>query len=602
MMSDLSLTDRKLPFVHLLEWHEYGKLYYSNHNCLKISGENQFCHYIRAGSQNEQEEGVMRKKRVMGMLAAGCAAILMLSGFDSSMTTQELLEKSQAAVSQVNAMVIEMEGNASASMKISSSAESEAPVEVPVNGSFELYLNLSMEPFRMGMEVAYDGEAMGQGASGAIGYAIVEEDDGTGTMYMTTETNGEGSGWIAQKADAQTLSQMKETMRSSLSGDVSAIGSNPTFNGTSVDVEQINALMQQVKEVYSANTQVEGGSDTYSMTTVMTGDQLVPIVGALLSASGQTVDDASLQMVQTVMSGIRMKVYAEYNAVNFLPVMGEIDMSESDFSAISSLLVSAMSGGQGGMGAEIAVDELNLVYSVNCEDPEPLTIPQEALDAAASGTDSAPADGTDDATGGIEDLIGQNLTGGADSGSDGTDITTGTDTTDSTGGTDDDEFQGVQNPDGTYYLEYTRADGTVNKVNVAVPNGMRPSYMDVHYASFTDDSYKNSVSYSTANYAPEEETLLAVLDTSYQEENSDYTDVVNSGVQHLTLDNGTVVNYGSNAYIYKQEYRMGATYATLNVGGSIVLVEIQNEDDQYNFVEADEAQVKEYCSLLSPAA
>lgn len=46
----------------------------------------------------------MMRKRIIGGIVAGAAAVLMLSGFDSAMTVPELQEKMKSALAEVNSV------------------------------------------------------------------------------------------------------------------------------------------------------------------------------------------------------------------------------------------------------------------------------------------------------------------------------------------------------------------------------------------------------------------------------------------------------------------------------------------------------------------
>lgn len=542
----------------------------------------------------------MRGKRFLGMIAVGSAAVLMLSGFASAMTVQELQEKAKSALAQVNNMVIEMEGNAAAAMSISDGTEGGQSMDIPIKGNVELYMNMVIEPLQLAMEVSYEGEAMGQGGSGGIGMAIMEAEDGTGTAYMISiDANGEDSGWQAAPVDAETITQAKESLRTSLSGDVSALGSNPALQGTEVNMEQMASVMNQISEQVLAKTQIEEGDGTYIVTGNLTGADFSAMLPSILEASGQEVDNMSLQMVQTVVSGLVMNMVSEFDANTYLPISAEIDMSQSDFSGIADLMMSSMMGGAEGVSAQINVDELNLSFTANFTDVEPITLPQEALDAAAA---LASGGGTTDTSGGVDigGLIGQNLTGGTDTTDTGTDTTgTGTDTTIPS---DDPMAEAIKNPDGSYLLTYEKYDGTVNKANVFTPEGTRPSYGNESYVSFKNDTTKTSVSFTVLGArATEEETLADAMDTTFMEGNEDYSEISKSDVRQVTLDNGTVVYYGTATYLYGG-YRLGGTFAVLKAGDSIVKVEVQAQDAQYNVVEADEATVKTMCNAVAPAA
>ena len=65
----------------------------------------------------------MMRKRIIGGIVAGAAAVLMLSGFDSAMTVPELQEKMKSALAEVNSVSAVITGRASSDLEISQGGE-----------------------------------------------------------------------------------------------------------------------------------------------------------------------------------------------------------------------------------------------------------------------------------------------------------------------------------------------------------------------------------------------------------------------------------------------------------------------------------------------
>lgn len=567
----------------------------------------------------------MRKRRISTILAAGSAAVLMLSGFDSAMTVEQLQEKSEGALAGVTSMQGNLKGIANMILKISDGTEGGESVDVPMGGEFQFDYTLGLEPLLTDVKISYDAEMMGQIFSGSLQMLIRETEDGSGMAYMNMEQNGSGDGWTAAPAQADKVAELKDAIRAGLSGDMSALTDSPLSSDTGVDIAAVNEITQKVKDkVNPLMTITQGGvngktgNDLYVLSAELTGDVLSSIITDAMAASGQGPENMSLEMVQAIVGGLNVKLKSEIDSGTYLPTSMEADMSDSDFSALGSVLASSMLGAGSSTSAQIEVQTIKILGSFLFNDPVDLTIPQEALDAAANadspaaqggtepaGTDTA--DGALDADDGVGDLIGSYLTGGAATGSETVKAdTTGTDTagTDTTGtdtaGTDESEGGAVINPDGSYHLEYQYSPEVLKTADVDQPAGMTLSYGSEDYVSFWDDDYRNKISLSVFSEDTEEETVREELDTSYMDSNSDYSNVQAGEVRQTTLADGRVVYYGTLTYSYGG-YDYGATYAAVRGRDSIVSLELEYNDENYVFTEATEEQVKDACGLVHAA-
>ena len=258
--------------------------------------------------RKEQWEDTIMRKRWISTLAAGAAAVLMLSGFDSAMTVDQLQENAKDALAQVTSLSVSMSVVADAGLNMRQNTENGASMDVPINGTGDVTLQLNMEPLQLGMTVNYDWSAMGQGMNGSMEMYVIENEDGTGAGYMGNTVNGQTQ-WSAGTAGTEEVSQMKEAVQAVLRGDMSAVSTlSPDAN---VDAAAMNEILQQYQDVILDMTQIApqsatvSGKECYQLTADITGDSLYPFMADALSASGAPVDDSSLPMVQAVMSSMR---------------------------------------------------------------------------------------------------------------------------------------------------------------------------------------------------------------------------------------------------------------------------------------------------------
>ena len=520
------------------------------------------------------------RKRILSTIAAGAAAVLMLSGFDSAMTVQELQEKSKAALAEVDSMWVVMNGSANANLSMKQNGENGASMDIPINGNCDMSYRFVVDPFQLEVDIQYSGEAMGQGMAGGTQMYLLENEDGTGMSYMDVFESGEDH-WSASTLGTDEMKKMKDMMTAMLGGDISALDGMSDFN-SSMDSAAMQEIVKKYQDQYTNLMKIapqpamKDDSECYELTMELSGNDMYQMLVDILSASGQTPDDASLQMVQAVVGGIRMKVDTLVDAQTFLPAYGTIDFSESDFSSIGNTIVESMGGTGGDMTASLDVSELGMTANFTFNEPVAVEVPEEAKAATQPTGESEIGIDLGGGIGGI-------LTGGDDTGSDGT-------------GSDDSDGA-IQNPDGTYHLEYQAFDGTTRSADVTPPEGLRLSYGSKDYISFTNDDYSYDVIYSMFSGDTPQETVEANLDVSFMESDSSYTDVSRTEVKTTTLPDGREVCYGYKAYTYGG-YKMGSTECAVQGPNSVVVVSIEKQDEQRNSIEASEQEIQSAAALV----
>ncbi len=554
------------------------------------------------------------KRRIVVTVAAGAAAVWMLSGFDAPMTVQELSERSMAALSEAGSLTMDLHGDASLNLRMTQAGDSGASMNIPLIGNVSAETQIAMEPFQAQFEANYKGEAMGQGTDGSMEMYILENEDGSADAWLGTYDGAEGLAWEAQSLDAGQLSEVKKAVRSMLAGDTSTLGSL-TMNGSSVDPAALAQITQKYQDQLmnmvklSPDTIMVNGEECYQVTADLSGEDILPIITDLAASSGGIVDDASREILSQVLGGIRIRMESEFDAKTCLPVQAYIDLGGSDLSAAGSLIVSSMMGGTGDVSANIDVSALNMDCSFTFNQPLDVTVPEEALAAGGSSQVYDP-----------DELIGSLLTGGngTGTGTDGQPIGGGTGT-DGTGGTDiggsdiggtdiggsdgTDETEEVltENPDGSYHAVFADFSGNVKEATILPPDGLAPSYAARNYIAFDNDRMTYSLRYSMYCGETAPETVAKKLDVSFMEGNADYSEVTKTDVIQAALPDGTPVYYGSKAYKYGN-YRLGATCCAVQAGDWVIYLEIEPEDEHFNFREATEAEVLAYAGLVKPEA
>ncbi len=600
----------------------------------------------------------MRKHRVSGILAVGTAAVLMLSGFDSSITLEELQAQCMDSLAEVTSMSGSVAGAVEGSMMVSGGQGENSTMDIPIAGNLDVDFAFGLEPLQVDASVDMSGEFMGQQMYMEMNVIALEADDGTGVMYMRIlDPDNPAGEWKAAAMEAADVAQFKGIIQSSLKGDssnadTSSLSSNMGI-GMGVDMSALagvgQSLPDQSESGFEIGSNEMDGRQIITLTGSASGAEYAPFIPAALSATGQELDETSLQLVQALVSGLVIDMEAGFEADTCLPIGIYLNLANSDLSELSSVLMTSMMGAESKGSVEISLNTAQLECEFDFTNPVSVTVPQEALDAAnqagvpalsgtgstgqtgttegpigtntAGGTDEPTgtviAGGTDEPTGtviaggtdaptetGSDDdtshQIGSFLTGGTGAGTEtGTDTTdttvdkpTGTDTTDT--GSDQ---EAVMNEDGSYHLELDNGSGVVKTADVDAPAGMNLNYGAPAYLSFLKDGEADYLTISLYSLNTEGETVKDKMAVGYKTEELGYSNVQTTDLKQAMLDDGRVVCYATVTFT-RDDWNQGTTVAAVRSGNAVVSLELVYFAENGDFREATEEEVLDACSLV----
>ena len=511
-------------------------------------------------------KGVKMRRKLLGLVGIGTAAVLMLSGFDSAMTVEELQNNAMEAFKSVEQYSGDFNADADVVMAISQAGENGAQMTMPLQGNVSGHFAMTKEPIGAAIDMEFSGSGAGMEGSGSMELYLKENEDGTGISYFHGVMNGEDSGWQAGAVSAEDMAKAKEAMDKVMNGDVDSFLDENTSPDSDLNAEQIKELIGKYKETFGAAVQLSpeaaevNGHECYEVVLDITGDVLTGAISDVAEVAGETLDDSTLAIVQMVASVLDIKVVADYDVETFLPVAGAVDLTGSDFSMLSQIAASMMGSDEIG-GVDLTVNALGAQFNASYDDVD-ITIPDEALEAEV--VDAGAALGS--------------VVGGVTGTSSGGDSSLTAD-------------EATLNEDGSYHLEYSTFDGETLAADITVPEGMNMSYSGSSYIAFADEDYNNDVHYSLEAYSNADEALESSLSTSYMEGDENYSDIEVSDVAEVTLEDGTTVKYASISYKYS-DTPIGSTYAAIPVGDDMsVLIQLSFHDDSYKLVQATEEDV-----------
>jgi len=319
--------------------------------------------------------------RLFVVTAAAAASFLLLSGFDSTLTVEDVNEKTKEALSTMNGFSATVSGVADASIDVAADGETQS---LAMKGELDYSVQITEEPFALAVSGSMAGDAAAMGVSGGLEMEmyLAQQEDGTGIVYVRVP-QGEDTGWHAAALGAEDMEKMSETVKASLRGDKTAAAEQLGMDLDAIN-EQIQANATLAPEAVNVN-----GVDCYEITQSIDGDTLFSILSEVVEAMPQAgIDSTSLSAFQMLFNGIQVDAVADVSAADFTPVYAELDLGNSDFSMIGQMFgAMAISSQDASQTPEISVNVNALKLSMNYgEAPEQIEIPADALAAEIETT------------------------------------------------------------------------------------------------------------------------------------------------------------------------------------------------------------------------
>ena len=334
------------------------------------------------------------RNRLLAVTAAAAMSFLLLSGFDSALTVEDVNEKTVEAMSSMGGLNADVQGTADVSIDISAGGETQS---LAVTGSMDYSVVLIADPFLMAVSGNLTGDASALGMAGSmdIEMYLAGQDDGTGIAYVRMPM-GDDTGWHAASVTAEDMEKISGSVKSSLSGDSAAAASSLGLDLSAIQA-QVNENSELVPEAVNVN-----GVDCYEIRQTIDGSTLFNIISEVANAMPQAgLDASSLSSFQMLFNGIQIDAVSDVSVESFVPVYAKIDLAGSDFSLIGQMFGAMMfSSDDASESPDISVNVNALNVAMNYSDvPDQVEIPAEALAAEIETTLTMP-----DAAGAAESL------------------------------------------------------------------------------------------------------------------------------------------------------------------------------------------------------
>lgn len=319
----------------------------------------------------------MKRNLILALAAVGAAS--MLCGFDSAETADTVMQKMQEAGAAATGMTLDMVMDVDVDVNIGD-GETTSTLGIALGGDFAM--EATTAPFAMSMDGTMNFSALGSGQEMAMKmYGVTNEAGALETyVYVADAATGEEE-WVYDVEDSINLNEL---MASSAE--------------MAVDASQL-AEWGLVFELAPEAVDVDG-TECYKVFTTIDAATFDTILTKSAELTGEDLSEIEeLNTALALLDGVKLNLSYCVDTATYLPVSIHMDMNDSDLSSINALVQSLMSMDESTAGTtiEILLNNVAIDVATVYGDIEPITVPQEALDAVASGAAASVSELVDEA-------------------------------------------------------------------------------------------------------------------------------------------------------------------------------------------------------------
>ena len=326
------------------------------------------------------------RNRLLALAAVSVSSIMLLSGFDSSMTVEDIMSKAQEANASLSQFSAHAVVNGDVQLDVSASGQTQS---MPMSGNMDMNMQYTLDPIEYSAigTMSGDASAMGMAGEGAMEMYMVSDDEGGLTMYAKVSGMGADEGWQAVKIPTESAQMMNDLMAKSMAGDYSAIEES-----LGIDIKALQDEFMGKAELAPEAVNVNG-KDCYEITMTLTGEDISSLLTTLSEAKPEIMDPSAVQMIQMFTGSLQFNIVEDIDAETFRPVYVGCDLTGSDFSMISQLIGSMMFSSTSSDGEaetpeiNLTVNDLSMKINYDYESPVSIEVPEEALGADVTEVD-----------------------------------------------------------------------------------------------------------------------------------------------------------------------------------------------------------------------
>ena len=306
----------------------------------------------------------MKKKMMMALCAAAGAALLSVSAFAGEVTVDDVLAGYSAASKEATQFTSAVDMKADASIDV---PDMQTTFGMTADGAMDIACTI--DPINIATTGNFNVSAAGSDIAVDLQlYMVTEEDGSLGTYSKTSTSEDEEASWSYDTVPAEDAAAVLQMIRSA-DIDLSKLPIQFTLGEGTVEAQ---------------------GHECYQLLAALTGEDLLSLVQFAVESAGEAAEEIpvdELNQILPMLSGIVVNVEIDVDTASYLPIHMHMDLEGTDWTTIGAVFAqyAQLTNDDGSlMSVSINVPELYIDYVYDYDAAVDVTVPEEALAAAAA--------------------------------------------------------------------------------------------------------------------------------------------------------------------------------------------------------------------------
>ena len=301
----------------------------------------------------------MKKNFLIGAIILGAASFSMLTGFDSALTAEDVLAKSQEA--GFNMEQVSADAGINFDVNIAVPA---ADMTLGIKADGKETMGMTMNPLGLAADMDMAVSAMGQNLNMKANiYGVMEEGDQFAMYTKVTMEGEEAPQWTKTTTDASQITAAMDQMKE-MKFDFSSLPF--TFK---LDPEPMNV----------------NGKECYVLSTSATFNEIYLLAEPFLGQLPEGVTKEELDSYSQLLSGLVFNLQMCVDTETFRPMSAHFDLEGSDLTTIAAMVSSLFGADENGNAYEVnlSVNAAAIDITYDYETPVEIVLPADAASAQA---------------------------------------------------------------------------------------------------------------------------------------------------------------------------------------------------------------------------
>lgn len=314
------------------------------------------------------------KKRLLALSSILGTSFLLLTGFDSSVTPESIIEDASAAISEVSSLDLDIDLDFLLNMEmLTGSGDNVVPLSMGIGMTAGMQMQVAEDD---SFALLVEGNIVAMGSADEMNQSVYLVPSGSG--YDCYTYNSDYDTWSYTFDSSTDTRETIDMLKGLLSGELT-----DELYSSSPELAELSGLSSELEYTLSSQPVTVNGVSCYELKSEIDGSffsENPQLLDTLFSA--EDIDETGLLMVYLMLDGVSVDVSCYVAVDTSLPVQMTVDFSDTDLSTLSQILELYMlqdSDSSAQTSFDFSMDSAVITINIDANNTPTVTVPSEAL-------------------------------------------------------------------------------------------------------------------------------------------------------------------------------------------------------------------------------